>query len=150
VIVLLVARSIGRRTGAEPLSTEGHAGLIFDPETPRIVQAGPSGGLLQGTLVACGERSWHDAFCEGRGAIWDTGATEILPVHTLEQLSVPPGDPGPIVERLNARRLAYRYDPGPNSNTFVRWVLAALGVVRPPPPPGPFALRGWSWEVPSS
>jgi hypothetical protein len=150
--VLLVARSIGRRTRAEPLSAEGHAGLVFQLDQPWIVQAGPAGGLLQGTLVACGGRSWRDDFAEARGAVWDSGGTEILAVALLRRLTVPTPDGGAlatIVAALNARRLIYRYDPGPNSNTFVRWVLAALGTALPAAPEGPLELRGWSWDVPS-
>jgi hypothetical protein len=150
--VLLVARSIGRRTRAEPLSAEGHAGLVIQLDQPWIVQAGPDAGLLQGTLVPCGGRSWRDAFAEAPGAVWDSGATETLAVALLRQLTAPAADPGAlttIVAELNARRLAYRYDPGPNSNTFVRWVLAALGTALPAAPEGPLELRGWSWDVPS-
>jgi hypothetical protein len=151
--VLLVARSIGRRSLSEPLCDEGHAGLILDLGEPWIVQAGPANGLLQGTLAPCGGRPWRDAFAEARGAIWDSGGTEILAVSILQALAVPEVEQrqlAAITGELNARRLDYRYESGPNSNTFVRLVLEALGSALPVAPAGDLTLRGWSWGVPSA
>jgi hypothetical protein len=155
--VILVARSIGRRSLAEPLSGEGHAGLVFDlggAGTPEhwIVQAGPDGGLLQGTLGRCSSAGWRETFALAGGAVWETGGALTLPVSVLLRISTPATDGAQlaaIVTALNERRLPYRYQDGPNSNTFVRMVLERIGTeVTVPPAIDGLALRGWGWEPP--
>jgi hypothetical protein len=149
--IVLVARSIGKRTVADPLSDEGHAGLVFElaNEGDWIAQAGPVDGLLLGSLTRCENETWQDAFAVGRGAIWDSGASAILPVSILLRRSAPPVDLArlaAIVDGINERRLPYRYETGPNSNTFVRMVLEGIVGAVPALPDRSLALRGWRWE----
>jgi hypothetical protein len=155
--VLLVARSIGKRSAGEPLSREGHAGLVFDLGRPAasdhwIAQAGPSDGVLLGTLGHCSSEDWYRAFAQASGAVWETGGSATLPVSVLLRTSVPAVDSArlaAITDGINGRRFPYRYDPGPNSNTFVRMFLEALAVPVPRAPMAAgFELRGWGWEPP--
>jgi hypothetical protein len=149
--VLLVARSIGRSRRSEPLSPEGHAGLVFalggGPDL-WIAQAGPDAGLLQATLDRCTGSRWEERFARARGAIWETDETEVLPVSVLGRTVAPPLDGARLAEltaTFNERRWGYLYDPGPNSNTYARMLLEALGCALPPLPAEGLLLRGWSW-----
>ena len=145
--VLLVARSIGRRSASEPLDDEGHAGIAFeDAERSWVAQAGPVQGVLTGALTACD--SWPAAFAEARGALWSSpDVTELLPVWALAERDLPVAldEVAAFVTAFNARGLAYCYDPGPNSNSFVRLLLQAIGWDLPHPPAGAL-LRGWGWN----
>jgi hypothetical protein len=156
--IILVVRSIGRRSLAEPLSAEGHLGLVFELEDTGarvswLVQAGPADGLLHGTLVPC-TIGWRAAFAVANGAIWDTGGSLMLPVSVLLRTTTTVANLdraclSDIVTALDEQRLPYRYETGPNSNTFVRMVLERVGCTVPMvPPAGGFALRGWDWEPP--
>jgi hypothetical protein len=150
--ILVVARSIGAPSRGEPLQAEGHAGLVcVEGSAISLAQAGPVGGLLAGAVSPCPRGDWEAAFAEGRGALWDSGETLRLPVSVLARLAAPADAVrlAAAVDALNARRLTYRYDPGPNSNTFVRWLLDALGHPLAEAPPG-MVLRGWEWEPLSS
>lgn len=149
--IALLARSIGRRSWAEPLSAEGHAGLAVDAGHARwLVQGGPAGGLLRGAVAAAAD-PWA-AFAVAAGAVWQTGESLVLPVSELTSWAARPVDGArlaEIVDALNERRLPYRYETGPNSNTFVRMVLEALGCPCQAPPRG-MVLRGWVWANPSA
>jgi hypothetical protein len=160
--VILIARSIGRRSLGEPLSREGHLGLVFElGDAPAhvswLVQAGPADGLLRGTLGRC-TRGWLATFAEADGAVWDTGAALVLPVSVLLRTTTTTTTPGATLDRgrlaaivtaINERRLPYRYETGPNSNTFARMVLETVGsAVAVLPSTGGFTLRGWDWEPP--
>jgi hypothetical protein len=159
--IILVARSIGRPTLDEPLSGEGHLGLVFELEHAGahgswIVQAGPIAGLLRGTLVRC-TSGWLPAFAVADGAVWDSGARLVLPVSVVLRIATPGTSVAmrhgarlaAIVSAINERRLPYRYETGPNSNTFVRMVLEDIGSPVPVlPSTGGLAVRGWEWEPP--
>jgi hypothetical protein len=122
-----------------------------------LVQAGPAEGLLRGTLVRC-TAGWRATFAVADGAVWDTGASLVLPVSVLLRTTTTTTTTpatldrarlSEIVTALDERRLPYRYEAGPNSNTFVKMVLERVGSAVPIlPATGGFALRGWDWEPP--
>jgi hypothetical protein len=144
--VVLLARSIGRRSWSEPLSAEGHAGLaVGEGGASWIVQGGPAAGLLRGAVTAVADP--REAFAVAAGAVWDTGESLVLPITELATTWARAADGvrlAAIVDELNERRLLYRYEDGPNSNTFVRMVLERLGCPCRLPAEGP-VLRGWDW-----
>jgi hypothetical protein len=144
--VVLLARSIGRRSWSEPLSPEGHAGLAVGAGGAGwIVQGGPAAGLLRGAVTAVADPM--EAFAVAAGAVWETGESLVLPITELATSWARATDGArltAIVDELNERRLVYRYQDGPNSNTFVRMVLEGLGCPCRLPPDAP-VLRGWDW-----
>jgi hypothetical protein len=154
VEMLLVARSIGRRLRAEALSSQGHAALVFDlGRAPRsehwLAQGGPVNGVLSGSVIQCPSAGWHSTFSQARGAIWQDGSTDTLPVFVLLRKSLPQVDRGRLIslaERINNRRLRYAYNPGPNSNTYVRLLLEALGQSTSLPNASALELLGWNWR----
>jgi len=132
--------------------------LVFQvgDAVPWIMQAGPADGLLRGTLARCAG-GWLATFAAADGALWDSGARLVLPVSVLLRTTTPATSVAildrarldTIVTAINERRLPYRYETGPNSNTFVRMVLEHVGSPVPVlPSTGGFALRGWDWEPP--
>lgn len=152
--VILVARSVGKRTRAEQLRREGHAGLVLNLGRPGVndhwlVQGGPSGDFLAGGGRHCPSHGWYHEFATARGAVWESGETLTLPVVTLMAMSAIPltaAQIAVIANEINQRRLRYNYETGPNSNTYVRMFLERMGVSVPTPPSGKLPLRGWGWR----
>ncbi len=157
--VILVARSIGRRSATDPLSTDGHAALVFNlapsgSSDHWLAQAGPSpSGLLLGRLTHCSSAGWYAAFSTCQVNWTGPPQTMNLPVVVLSRFQEPKQASRrleAIADRLNARHLRYVYDPGPNSNTYVSLFLEQIGhpIGASPTCPSPLAgpLKGWSWR----
>ncbi|SRR6266487_4148491 len=152
VSVILAVRSIGKMTHNAPLSREGHTGLAFNLKTNGfddfwLVQGGLRDGLLAGSATQSPPEGWFPQFATAAGAIWDTGEAFTLPVTVLIEemiLSITSDQLNSIANELNDQQLVYRYETGPNSNTYVHWFLDAVGISIPQPPTDGVVIKGWN------
>ncbi|HYV46058.1 MAG TPA: hypothetical protein VFA20_14410 [Myxococcaceae bacterium] len=154
--VILASRSIGSKRG-EPPMREAHAALLVRFEGKAggfIVQGGPS-PVTGTTRMAC--TAWvipsadpDRDFTRAVGAYWgeDTVARE-LPTRTLATFTVSGLDEAHLramVKELIAelRPHDYRFDRGPNSNSFMSLLLDKLHLLAPAA--NAEDLPGWGWK----
>jgi RHS repeat-associated protein len=133
--VTLVSRSIG---GNGTMSSEQHLGLIVDSgagvsPSEYLVQGGPVNGHLEGRAIPVDDGL--ATFGHAEGADWGNPSRTVeLNVRVVGTYAVAGGvsadELSGIADGLNARFSAapYNYANGPNSNTYVRDYMGALGL----------------------
>jgi hypothetical protein len=154
--VILASRSIGSKRG-EPPAREAHAALLVRFEGKAggfIVQGGPS--PVAGTpRMAC--TGWvipsadpDRDFTRAIGAYWgEDKVVRELPTRTLATFTVSGLDEAhlrEVVKELIAqlRPYDYRFDLGPNSNSFLSLLLDKLHLQASAANAGD--LPGWGWK----
>jgi len=154
--IILASRSIGSRRG-QPPAREAHAALLVRFEGTAggfIVQGGPS--PVAGTpRTACAGWVIPSAdpdrdFTRAVGAYWgENNVARELPTRTLATFTVSGLDQAhlrALVDELIAelRPHDYRFDHGPNSNSFVSRLLDKLHLLAPTA--SAEDLPGWGWK----
>jgi hypothetical protein len=104
---------------------------------------------LGGSLQHASSAGWYYDFSKARGASWSDPSLivqePVIALTAFSALALPLETLSQAVKAINQKRLLYKYEKGPNSNTFVRLLLQKIGHPLPQPP-GLMVLKGWLWD----